>query len=109
MPSAPKRRFFLCTGQCVTADQLSQFAGSHIIGELRYVTDEGRKVTALARYEVSVNVATPPTALPEIDVYLVGDARQIKCRYSNCKNLERWETGQAGYLVLRARYEKVTT
>lgn len=107
MPASPRRRFFLCTGQCVMTEQLGQYPDSHIIGELRYVVDEGRKVTALARYEVSVNAANPPTALPKIDVYLVGDARQIKCRYPKCKNLERWEIGKAGYLVLKAKYEKV--
>ena len=50
-----------------------------------------------------------PTALPEIDVFIVGDARKIKCRFLKCSNLERWEIGNAGYLVLKAIYEKAVT
>ncbi len=40
------RKFFLCTGECVRADQLRDYPGSHIIGELHYVLDEGQRLTA---------------------------------------------------------------
>lgn len=99
------RRFFLCTGQCVTFDQLDKYPHSHILGELRYVMDEDRKVTALAVYELSLPVEDPPIALPPVRVELIGDARRIKC--TCCLHRERWEIGKAAFLALRKRYEKV--
>lgn len=102
---ANKRRFFLCTGQCVVNDDLYKYPNSHIIGELCYLTDEGRKVSALARYEVSVSTAAVPPIKPEIDVYLIGDARRIKCRFpKKCKRSERWEIGKKAFLQLVQRY-----
>lgn len=105
MPSDP--RYFLCTGECVKYEYLYLYPESHIIGELRYVVDEGRKVTALARYEVSVSAMLVPPINPEIDIELVGDARKIKCRFPGCARKERWEIGKAGYLALKQRYRKV--
>jgi len=108
MPANP-RRFFLCTGECVTADKLAQYPESHIIGELRYIADEGsNKVTALARYDVSVGVDHVPPSLPKIDVYIIGDARRIKCRVEGCENTQRWEIGKARFLQLMKRYGVVT-
>jgi hypothetical protein len=105
MPSL-LRRFFLCTGQCVTADQLTNYPHSHIMGELRYVTDEGRKVTALALYEQSVSaVHGAPSVSRPVRVELIGDARKIKCTL--CERVERWEIGKAAFLVLMQRYGKV--
>ena len=106
MPSHP--RYFLCTGECVKYDDLYLHPESHIIGELRYVVDEGRKVTALARYEVSVSAMLVLPINPEIDIEIVGDARKIKCRFPGCGRKERWEIGKAGYLALKQRYRKVT-
>jgi hypothetical protein len=84
---------------------LAQYPNSHIIGELRYIKDEGyNKLTALARYDVSVSVMHVPSSLPEIDVYFVGDARSIKCRFKGCKNIQRWEIGKARLLQLMKRY-----
>lgn len=100
--SLASRRFFLCTGQCVTFDQLEKYPRSHIIGELRYVTDEGRKVTALAVYEKSVGVKDPPVVLPPIRVEIIGDARRIKC--TCCHHRERWEIGKAAFMALMQRY-----
>ncbi len=96
------RRFFLCTGQCVTFDQLEKYPRSHIIGELRYVTDEGRKVTTLAVYEASVSSRDAPVVLPPIRVEIIGDARQIKC--TRCHHRERWEIGKAAFMALMQRY-----
>lgn len=101
-------RYFLCTGECVKYEDLHLYADSHIIGELRYVVDEGRKVTALARYDVSVSAALVPPIEPEIDVILVGDAREIKCRaVEGCVRRERWEIGKAAFMQLMSRYGKV--
>jgi hypothetical protein len=100
------RRFFLCTGEAVTADRLALYPNSHIIGELRYVLDEGKRVTALARWESSFSTRLEPPIKPAVDVYLIGDARDIKCRYDGCHNKERWEIGQAAFIRLLSRYGK---
>jgi hypothetical protein len=98
------RRFFLCTGQIVTFDKLDKYPHSHIIGELRVVTDEGRKVTALAVYELSLSVEDPPIALPPVRVEIIGDARKIKC--TCCIHRERWEISKNVALALLQRYRK---
>lgn len=110
MPSNPKtteRRFFLCTGQCVRPSELykntEKYAHSHILGELRSLTDEGRKVTALALYETPVSALTVPPVKPVITVHIIGDARLINCRFADCTNSQRWEIGRAGFLSLMER------
>jgi hypothetical protein len=105
--SKADHKYFLCTGQAVTADQLSHYPNSHIIGELTHVVDEGRKVTALARWDVSISTKDPLPETPEIDCHMIGDARNIRCRYpTRCENRERWEIGKAAFLQLMSRYGK---
>lgn len=99
------RRFFLCTGQIVTAEKLVRFAHSHIIGELRVLADEGKKVTALAVYDCSVPVVQVPLEVPAIRVEIIGDARRIQC--TCCDRHERWEISKAAFLTLMQRYTKV--
>jgi hypothetical protein len=101
-------RYFLCTGQCVKHEDLYKYPKSHIIGHLCYVSDEGRQVTALARWEVSVEAfRIPPINInPKIDCMMIGDVRSIRCRYPGCERTERWETGKAAFLALMARYGK---
>jgi hypothetical protein len=101
------RRFLLCTGEAILDDQLEEFPSSHIIGELIRVLDEGRKVTALARWDISFSTHVIPPLKPDVDVYLIGDARDIKCRYSGCHHKERWEIGQAAFIQLMTHYGKV--
>lgn len=102
--SIPKeRRFFLCTGQCVKASDLHKYSGNHIIGDLRYMTDEGRRVTALALWETPVSVETIPPLKPVDVAYIIGDARLIRCRYAECRRIQRWEIGRAGVLALMDR------
>lgn len=106
-PSPPSpRRFFLCTGQAVTVEQLMLYKHSHILGELRYVSDEGRRVTALAIYEQSMAAlhGAPSLSRP-VRMELIGDARKIQCTL--CEHMERWEIGKAGFLALMSRYQKV--
>ena len=104
MPSDPHAlRFFLCTGQSVQYKDLYKYADSHIIGELRYLTDEGRRVTALALYETPVSAAQVPPMTPKIIVHIIGDARLIKCRHAGCTRSQRWELGRAGFLALMDR------
>ena len=67
----PLRRFMLCSGECVPAERLTGYRSSHIIGELRYVNDEGRKVTALAQYVISRAVDDIPVELTSIEFDLL--------------------------------------
>lgn len=102
-PQPKERRFFLCTGQCVTYKDLYKYSDSHILGELRYMADEGRKVTALALYVTPVYAGNVPPVRPVIAAYIIGDARLIRCRYEDCKRTQRWELGRAGFLALMDR------
>lgn len=105
MPSDPtKRRFFLCTGEIVYYDDLYKYPASHILGELRYLTDEGRRVTAMAMWDMPVSAKIVPPLKPAIMVYLIGDARLIRCRFEGCENQQRWEIGQPAFLALLSHY-----
>ncbi len=85
-------------------DLLHRYPRSHIIGDLRHVTDEGRKVTALAAYETLVSSRNAPVGLPPIRVEIIGDARRIKC--TCCQHRDRWEIGKPAFLALMQRYKK---
>lgn len=103
-----ERRFFLCTGQCVEYKDLYKHPKSHILGELRYLTDDGRKVTALALYTAIARADQVPPLNPEIFVYLIGDARRIRCTVEGCENIakeQRWEIGKAAFEQLMRRYQ----
>ncbi len=102
----PPRRYLLCTGQCVEYKDLYLHPKSHILGELRYLTDDGRKVTALALYEMTVRADQVPPLKPDIRVYLIGDARMVKCRYAGCDHVQRWEIGKAAFDQLMKRYQQ---
>lgn len=102
-PMCKQRKFFLCTGQAVPADQLRNYPRSHIIGELRYLLDEGHKVTALALYETARFVTDVPHDVPEIRAEIIGDARRMKCTW--CENSERWEIGTAAVRQLISKYQ----
>jgi hypothetical protein len=105
-PKPVELRFFLCTGECVRYSDLSKYPNSHIIGHLCYVTDEDKRVTALARWEASVSTIQVPPLKPLIDCMMIGDVRNIKCRYPGCNRKERWEIGKAAFLALMSRYGK---
>lgn len=103
MPSNPtERRFFLCTGQCVAYKDLHKFADSHILGELRYLTYESRRVTTLAIYETPVSAGEVPPIKPVIVDYSLVSPK-IDCRFPHCINSQRWEIGRAGFLALMDR------
>ena len=99
----PVRRFFLCSGQCVEEKDLYKYPDAHILGDLRYVTDEGRKVTALALWLVPTSARMVPPLLPVVVAFLVGDARMIRCRFADCARSQRWEIGRGGMLALMGR------
>ncbi len=102
----PPRRYFLCTGECVEYKDLYKFPNSHIMGHLAHVIDEGRHVTAMRRWDVSMPACEVPPVSPDIDEDCIGDVRRIKCRHPACKRKQNWEIGKAGYLALKLRYEK---
>lgn len=102
-PKPSERRFFLCTGQCVKYSDLHKYPESHILGELRYVTDEGRKVTSLALYLTPIGAGVVPPVNPVVVAYIVGDARMIRCRVAGCDKSQRWGLGRAGFLALMDR------
>ncbi len=106
MPSAPPKptRYYLCTGECVEYKDLHKYTNSHIIGHLRYVFDEQRKVTALARWTVSSKADRVPPVSPVIDCEFIGDARNITCKHEGCENKVRWEIGNAAFNQLMKRY-----
>ena len=109
MPSKParERKYFLCSGQCVLAQDLRNYPDSHVLGDLRVVMDEGEKVTALAVYErpVSTQQAFNPEIMA-IRVWLIGDARGLRCAlcgHGGRERRQRWELGTSGYKALVKR------
>lgn len=108
MPNDKPRpmRYFLCNGYIVPYEKLHEHPNSHIIGHLCDVSDQGRSVTALARWDKSVSAATVPLLNPRIDCMIIGDVRSIRCRYPGCEHKERWEIGKAAFLALMSRYGK---
>lgn len=103
--SKPVRKFFLCTGECVPVDQLGNYPESHIIGELRYVLDDGQRVSALMVYEVSLPTNVHPPVEPEIRAEIIGDARRIKCTQTDCYRVKRWVLGRQSFMQLQQRYK----
>jgi hypothetical protein len=100
------KKYFLCTGQCVEEKDIYKHPGAHVMGHLQYLSDEGRKVTALALWEKSTPTDEVPPVMPKIAVYLIGDARQIRCRFPGCIRRERWEIGKAAFMALMSRYQE---
>jgi len=99
------RRFFLCNGECVPVEELSNHPASHIIGELHYLLEDGEKVTALAVYEVSlVSNVTPPMNM-RVRVKIIGDARGIKCTCCH-RQFKRWEIGKVAVRQLLQRHQR---
>jgi hypothetical protein len=74
---------------------------SHILGELRYVMDEGRRVTGLALWDHPVAADEAIPMMPVVIAVIIGDARMIRCR--RCDRSQRWEIGRAGILALMGR------
>lgn len=102
----PDIKYFLCTGECVERDELYRYPHSHIIGHLQYLEDEGKRVTALARWDTSPSADQVAPIKPVIDCFFIGDARLIKCRHAGCGNHQRWEISKGAFLQLMYRYRK---
>jgi len=103
-PSKP--RYMLCTGECVLYEDLYKHPNSHIIGHMRHINYEGKRVSVLARWEESKSARVVPPLEPEIDLDII-EATNIKCRHVDCENTVRWEVGKAALDVLFARREKL--
>lgn len=65
---------------------------------------DGQSIMVLARWEVSTCASAVPPLDPVIDMEIIGDVRNMKCRYPNCKRVQKWELGKAAFLVLMSRY-----
>ena len=102
MSTKTNRRFFLCTGKAITIEWLQKHPGSHIIGELRHIVEEGNMVTSLAVYECSVPVTAPPATIPALRAEIVGNARHIKC--TCCNRDVRWVISKAAIQNVIRRY-----
>lgn len=96
------RLFFLCTGETLTQGGVAKYPESHIIGELVRIRDGTITVTALALYEVSLAVSSPPIELPPVRVEIIGDTRKIKC--TCCKHQARWIIGKAAIRSVIQKY-----
>lgn len=103
--SISTRKFVLCTGERVQADQLNNYPDSHIIGELRFVLYDGQKVIALAVYEISLPSNLTPPIQPDIRAEIVGDARRIRCTISHCEHFKNWAIGRTAFLRLSQRHK----
>jgi hypothetical protein len=101
-----QKKYYLCTGRVVQYDKLHEHPGAHVIGHIQTLSDGDRNVTALARWTMSTPTSDVPPISPEIDMYLIGDARLIRCRAEGCTRRERWEPGLATFLVLMDRYQQ---
>ena len=99
------RKFMLCTGEAVTREYLEKHLGSHIIGEVHYMPEEGLHVTALAVYERSRPVSDVPKMMPPIRVHIIGDARYIKCTCCY-RTKKRWEIGKNAVSLMMSRFGK---
>lgn len=99
------RRFFLCTGERVPAEELGKYPGSHIIGELRHVLDDGAQVTALAVYEDSLASNAMPQINQHVRVEIIGDARGIHCTCCH-RRFKRWEIGKVAVRQLLQRQQR---
>lgn len=97
-------RFFLCTGEIVRYEDLAKYPKSHIIGHLCQVTDEGKRVTAMALWHEAAPAGNVPPLNPTVDCMMIGDVRGIRCRYEGCTRSQRWEIGKAAFLALMSRY-----
>ena len=104
-PKMSTRKFVLCTGERVHADQLGRYPDSHIIGELRFVLDQGQKVIALAVYENSLPSSLIPPINLDIRLEVIGDARRIRCTVSHCEHTKHWHIGRATFLRYKLYFE----
>lgn len=102
MPKKSDRLYFLCTGQAVKIESLLQHPDSHIVGELVRVSFDHTMVTALAYYDVSLPVISPPDTMPLIRMEIVGDAMNITC--TCCRRRARWLIGRAAVQYVIRKY-----
>lgn len=101
-PDPRPRRFFLCNRKIVEESDLHLYPEAHILGDLRYMTDEGQQVVAFALWDEPVSATQVPPLAPVIRQCTIGDARLILCMV--CKKTERWEQSEKS---LKVKFEKL--
>ena len=97
-----ERRFYICTGQVVGYSKLHTHPKAHILGEIVSLTESGRRVTALAVWNIPVPTDTVPPINPAVNAWLI-DGR-LRCKVAECGRNVRWEIGQAAFAALMERY-----
>jgi len=93
----------------VKESDLHLYPKHHILGELVYVELEGRRVTALARWDVHVSVTEPLPTVPFILSEDYGLVKNIRCKVKDCGHSAGWEIGKAAFAALELRYGKATS
>ena len=99
-----RRRFVLCTGRVVYAQEAYQFPEAHILGDLRNMTLEGRLVPSLALWLTPADTLHVPPLHPEIVAYIIAEARLIRCRFEGCKRVMRWDASREVMEALMERW-----
>jgi hypothetical protein len=97
---ASERRFYLCSGVVVGYSKLHTHPSSHILGEIVNLTEDGKRVTALAVWDVSALTTEVPPLNPPVSTWAM-EAR-VKCR--RCHHQARWQIGDVAFSVLMERY-----
>lgn len=106
---ARERTFLLCNGETVKYSELIKHAGTkhfrnHIIGEIVYVTMEGRKVTALAQWRVSVDADRVPPIHPSLAVRAIIEAKGLQCFAVGCQREVDWYSSRS---AMEASYRRL--
>ena len=97
-----ERRFFLCTGIVVGYSKLHAHPQAHILGEIVNLTEDGKRVAALAVWDVPLPANQVPPLNPSASTWAM-EAR-IQCRVEGCQRRTRWQIGEAAFSVLMERY-----
>ena len=106
---ARERTFLLCNGETAKYSELIKHAGSrhfmnHIIGEIVYVAMEGRTVTALAQWHVSVDADRVPPIKPSLAVRAIIEARGLQCFAVGCQREVNWYSSRS---AMEASYQRL--
>jgi hypothetical protein len=106
-----ERRFLLCTGQTLTFDDLQKGEHfGHILGEFRYLTEGDARVTVLAVFDHALHLGRlnenhTLADRAQIHVWLVGDARGLRCNYPGCQRAQRWEMSKSALKALFRKHD----
>lgn len=102
-----ERRFYLCTGVVCGYSKLHTHPQAHILGEVVNLTEDGKRVTALAVWAAPKPTTEVPPITPDVFTWVM-EAR-FRCRHAEvegerCGRHSRWEIGTAAFSALMERY-----